>query len=239
MEESDMSTTINHAPNNDRMSILEARQRDIWRIFKIMSEFVDGFDLLSRASPAVSIFGSARMKPGSKYYELTRQVAYELAKTGYAIVSGGGGGLMEAANRGAREAGGESIGLNIELPFEQKSNDYIDQDKLMTFQHFFVRKVMFVKYAQGSVVMPGGYGTLDEFSEAITLIQTKKTKRFPVILMGKEYWEKLLAWIKETALAEGSISEADLDIFNVCDDPAEAVSIITDFGIRHGYVTNF
>lgn len=221
------------------MAMLEARQRDIWRIFKIMSEFVDGFDLLSRSSPAVSIFGSARMKPGSKWYELTRQVAFELAKTGYAIVSGGGGGLMEAANRGAREAGGESIGLNIELPFEQKPNDFIDPDKLMTFQHFFVRKVMFVKYAQGFIVMPGGYGTLDEFSEAITLIQTKKTKTFPVILMGKGYWEKLLSWIRETAIEEGSISESDLGLFSVCDDPAEAVQIIKDFGIRHGYVTNF
>lgn len=234
-----MSTTINHLPNNDRMSALEARQRDIWRIFKIMSEFVDGFDLLGRASPAVSIFGSARMKPGTKYYELTRQVAFGLAQTGYAIVSGGGGGLMEAANRGAREGGGESIGLNIELPFEQRPNEYIDQDKLMTFQHFFVRKVMFVKYAQGFVVMPGGYGTLDEFSEAITLIQTGKTKKFPVILMGSEYWEKLLSWIKETALQEGSIAPEDLEIFHVCDDPAEAVEIIKEFGVRHGYVTNF
>ncbi len=221
------------------MAMLEARQRDIWRIFKIMSEFVDGFDLLSRSSPAVSIFGSARMKPGTKWYELTREVAFELARTGYAIVSGGGGGLMEAANRGAREAGGESIGLNIELPFEQKPNDFIDPDRLMTFQHFFVRKVMFVKYAQGFIEMPGGYGTLDEFSEAITLIQTKKTKTFPVILMGSQYWEKLLSWIRETAIAEGSISEADLGLFNVCDEPAEAVQIIKDFGIRHGYVTNF
>jgi uncharacterized protein (TIGR00730 family) len=234
-----MSTIVNHFPNNDRLSMLEARQRDIWRIFKIMSEFVDGFDLLSRAAPAVSIFGSARMKPGSKYYELTRQVAFELAKTGYAIVSGGGGGLMEAANRGAKEAGGESIGLNIELPFEQKANDYIDPDKLMMFQHFFVRKVMFVKYAQGFVVMPGGYGTVDEFSEAITLIQTKKTKKFPVILMGSAYWDKMLSWMRETALSEGCITEQDLEIFSVCDEPAEAVQIIKDFGIRHGYVTNF
>ncbi len=234
-----MSTIINHSSNNDRLATIEARQHDIWRIFKIMSEFVDGFDLLSRAAPAVSIFGSARMKPGTKYYELTRQVAFELAKTGYAIVSGGGGGLMEAANRGAKEGGGESIGLNIELAFEQRPNEYIDPDKLMTFQHFFVRKVMFVKYAQGFIVMPGGYGTVDEFSEAITLIQTKKTKKFPVILMGSSYWAKMLSWMRETALAEGCIAEEDLDIFNVCDEPAEAVQIIKDFGIRHGYVTNF
>ncbi|MCL4509631.1 MAG: TIGR00730 family Rossman fold protein [Bacteroidetes bacterium] len=234
-----MSTTLNHAQNNDRLSAIEARQRDTWRIFQIMSEFVDGFDLLSRAAPAVSIFGSARMKPGSKYYELTRQVAYELAKTGYAIVSGGGGGLMEAANRGAKEGGGESIGLNIELPFEQRPNEYIDPDKLITFQHFFVRKVMFVKYAQGFVVMPGGYGTVDEFSEAITLIQTNKTKKFPVILMGSSYWEKLLEWMRETALPEGCIAEKDLNIFHVCDEPSEAVKIIKDFGIRYGYVTNF
>lgn len=198
-----MSITLNHNHENDRMAILEARQRDVWRIFKIMSEFVDGFDLLSRASPAVSIFGSARMKEGSKYYELTRRVAFELARTGYAIVSGGGGGLMEAANRGAKEAGGESIGLNISLPFEQKSNEYIDSDKLMTFSHFFVRKVMFVKYAQGFVVMPGGYGTIDEFSEAITLIQTKKTMEFPVILMGESYWKTLLEWMKEICGCRG------------------------------------
>jgi hypothetical protein len=234
-----MNTTINHNHNNDPMAALEARQKDIWRIFKIMSEFVDGFDLLSRAAPAVSVFGSARMKPGSKYYELTRRVAFELTRTGYAIVSGGGGGLMEAANRGAKEAGGQSIGLNIALPFEQKPNDYIDTDKLMTFHYFFVRKVMFVKYAQGFVVMPGGYGTLDELSEAITLIQTRKTLPFPVVLMGRKYWQKMLDWMKETALAEGCISESDLGIFHVCDEPDEVVQIIKDFGVRHGYVTNF
>ncbi len=234
-----MSITYNHIHDSERISILEDRQRDIWRIFKIMSEFVDGFDLLGRAAPAVSIFGSSRMKPGTKYYELTRKVAFELARTGYAVVSGGGGGLMEAANRGAREAGGQSIGLNIALPFEQKSNEFIDSDKLMTFQHFFVRKVMFVKYAHGFVVMPGGYGTLDEFSEAITLIQTQKTKVFPVILMGRDYWNRLLDWMKETAVAEGCISETELNIFHVCDDPDEVVQIIKDFGIRHGYVTNF
>jgi uncharacterized protein (TIGR00730 family) len=235
-----MATIVNHNnQSEDRLSIIESRQSDIWRIFKIMSEFVDGYDLLSRTSPAISIFGSARMKPGTKYYELTREVAYKLAKIGYAIVSGGGGGLMEAANRGAKEAGGQSIGLNIELPFEQEPNKYIDIDKLITFRHFFVRKVMFVKYAQGFVVMPGGYGTLDEFSEAITLIQTQKTKRFPVVLMVSSYWEKLLEWMKETALKENCISEKDLDIFHVCDEPDDAVKIIKDFGIRHGYVTNF
>jgi uncharacterized protein (TIGR00730 family) len=234
-----MSDSINHNNSTDPMAVLEARQKDIWRIFKIMSEFVDGFDLMSRTAPAVSIFGSSRMKPGSKYYELTRRVAFELARTGYGIVTGGGGGLMEAANRGAREAGGISIGLNIALPFEQKTNDYIDPDKLMTFHHFFVRKVMFVKYAQGVVVMPGGYGTLDEFSEAITLIQTKKTMEFPVILMGKKYWERLLGWITDTALAEECITKDELDIFHVCEEPDEVVQIIKDFGIRHGYVTNF
>lgn len=235
-----MSMTINHGQTSDRLSILEARHSDIWRIFKIMSEFVDGFDLLSRTGPTVSIFGSARMKPGSKYFELTRQVAFRLARAGYAIVSGGGGGLMEAANRGAKEAGGKSVGLNIELPsYEQRPNEYIDPDKLITFRHFFVRKVMFVKYAQGFVVMPGGYGTIDEFSEAITLIQTDKTLAFPVILMGSSYWSKLLDWMKDTALKEGCISEKDLDIFHVCDEPDDAVQIIKDFGIRHGYVTNF
>ena len=234
-----MTIAMNHNHGDDRLAAVEAHQNDIWRIFKIMSEFVDGFDLLSRTSPAVSIFGSARMNEGSIYYELTRKVAYELAKTGYAIVSGGGGGLMEAANRGAKEGGGKSIGLNIALPFEQKPNDYVDLDKLMTFHHFFVRKVMFVKYAQGFVVMPGGYGTVDEFSEAITLIQTKKTSPFPVILMGSRYWKKLLEWITETAVPEGCVSRTDLDIFHVCDEPDEAVQIIKDFGIRHGYVSNF
>jgi hypothetical protein len=234
-----MSISTNHNHEIDQAAFLEARQRDIWRIFKIMSEFVDGFDLMSRTAPAVSIFGSARMTPGSKYYELTRKVAFELAQTGYGIVSGGGGGLMEAANRGAKEAGGQSIGLNILLPSEQKSNQYIDSDKLMTFQHFFVRKVMFVKYAHGFVVMPGGFGTLDEFSEAITLIQTDKTVAFPVVLMGRDYWAKLLEWMNGTALAEGCISQKDLEIFHVCDEPDEAVQIIKDFGIRHGYVTNF
>jgi hypothetical protein len=146
---------------------------------------------------------------------------------------------MEAANRGAKEGGGESIGLNIDLQFEQKPNEYIDPDKLKTFRHFFVRKVMFVKYAHGFIVMPGGYGTLDEFSEAITLIQTKKTKPFPVILMGSSYWRKLLDWMQETALNENCISEKDFEIFQVCDEPEEAVQIVKDFGIRHGYVTNF
>jgi uncharacterized protein (TIGR00730 family) len=200
---------------------------DPWRIFKIMSEFVDGFDVLSRVGDAVTIFGSSRITPDNKYYKLGEEVAYLLAKEGYAIITGSGPGMMEAANKGARRAKGQSIGLNIQLPSEQKSNPYVDT--LLEFSYFFVRKVMFVKYAKAFVIMPGGYGTLDEFSEAINLIQTERISRFPVVLFGKEYWQGMLDWLKDTVLKNGCISKEDLNIFVVADSPKEVVRLIRRF----------
>ncbi len=211
-------------------------QQDIWRVFRIMSEFVEGFDLLSKLGPCVSIFGSARVSPGSPYYRLTKELAKEFARAGYGVISGGGPGVMEAANRGAREAGGVSVGINIDLPFEQRPNPFIDPDKLITFKHFFVRKVMFVKYAQAFVVMPGGFGTLDEFFEAVTLMQTRKIEQFPVVMMGSEYWGGLVEWIRRTPLSRGMIGEKDLAIFSLADKPREAVNIVSTFyrKIKHG-----
>jgi len=200
---------------------------DTWRIFRIMSEFVDGFEVLSQVGKAVSIFGSTRIKSGNKYYKLAEEVAYLLAKAKFAVITGGGPGVMEAANRGARRGKGLSIGLNIQIPSEQKANDYIDT--LLDFHYFFVRKVMFVKYAKAFVIMPGGYGTLDEFFEAINLIQTCRIRKFPVVLLGSRYWQGLLKWLKENVLAQGHISCADLELFRVTDSPKEAVDIIKKF----------
>ncbi len=202
-------------------------KEDTWRIFRIMSEFVEGFEILSRVGKAVSIFGSSRTKPGNKYYKLAEEIAYLLAKEGYAIITGSGPAIMEAANKGARRAKGQSIGLNIQIPMEQKSNEYVDT--LLDFRYFFVRKVMFVKYAKAFVIMPGGYGTLDEFTEAINLIQTKKIPRFPVIIFGSEYWKGLLDWLRSTVLKNGNISLEDLKLFSVTDDPKEIVRIIKRF----------
>jgi uncharacterized protein (TIGR00730 family) len=216
---------------------LESRQKDIWRIFRIMAEFVEGFDQMTKLGPCVSIFGSARIKPGHKYYEMAREVAKELVKAGFGIITGGGPGIMEAANLGAKEAGGLSVGINIELPLEQKFNPYVDVG--IEFRHFFVRKVMFVKYAQGFVVLPGGFGTLDEFFEAVTLIQTGKTTRFPVVLMGSEYWQGLIDWLRDKVLAEGNISPEDLEIFELTDDPKEAARIITEFYQENVVSPNF
>jgi uncharacterized protein (TIGR00730 family) len=200
---------------------------DPWRLFRIISEFVDGFEVLSGVGKAVSIFGSARIKPDNKYYKLTEEIAYLLAKEKYAIITGSGPGLMEAANKGARRAKGHSIGLNIEIPTEQKSNPYVDT--LLNFHYFFVRKVMFVKYAKAFVIMPGGYGTLDEFFEAINLIQTLRIPRFPVVVFGSDYWKGLLDWLKTTVVKEGCISKSDLDIFTVADKPEDVVKIIKGF----------
>jgi hypothetical protein len=210
-------------------------QEDIWRVFRVMSEFVEGFQTLSKLGPCVTIFGSARTKAGSRYYDLTVKVAKEFVRNGYGIISGGGPGIMEAANKGAKEAGGASVGINIDLPFEQSANPYIDKDKLITFRHFYVRKVMFVKYAQAFVVMPGGFGTLDELFESITLVQTKKVTPFPIILMGKDYWGGMFEWIKTTMLAEGTISEGDLNLFSITDDPKAPAQIVAEFykSIRH------
>jgi uncharacterized protein (TIGR00730 family) len=213
---------------------------DSWQIFKIMSEFVQGFETMSKIGPCVSVFGSARTKPDDKYYKQAEEIGYLLTQCGYGVISGGGPGIMEAANKGASRGEGKSVGLNIELPFEQSSNPYIDNDKLINFDYFFVRKVMFVKYAQGFIVLPGGVGTLDELFEAITLIQTQKIGKFPIVLVGKTYWEGLLVWIKEIMLAkEQNISIEDLDLFNLVDTPAEAVDIINDFYKKYTLKPNF
>ncbi len=200
---------------------------DPWRVFRIMSEFVEGFEVLSEIGKAVSIFGSSRIKPGNQYYQLTEKIAYLLAKEGYAIITGSGPGVMEAANKGARRAGGHSVGLNIQIPSEQKPNKYVDT--LLDFRYFFVRKVMFVKYAKAFVIMPGGYGTLDEFTEAINLIQTERIPKFPVILFGREYWNGMLEWLRNTVLKDSNISREDLDIFTVVDEPKEVVTAIKKF----------
>mgnify|MGYP000338919055 FL=1 len=213
---------------------------DSWQIFKIMSEFVQGFETMSKIGPCVSVFGSARTKPDNKFYKQAEEIGYLLTQSGYGVISGGGPGIMEAANKGAKRGEGKSVGLNIELPFEQSHNQYIDNDKILNFDYFFVRKVMFVKYAQGFIVLPGGVGTLDELFEAITLIQTQKIGKFPIVLVGKTYWEGLLAWIKEIMLAkEKNISIEDLDLFNVVDTPAEAVDIINDFYKKYTLKPNF
>jgi uncharacterized protein (TIGR00730 family) len=200
---------------------------DPWRVFKIMSEFVDGFEVLSQVGKAVSIFGSSRSKSSNKYYKLAEETAYLLAKAGFAVITGGGPGIMEAANKGTRRAKGLSVGLNIQIPMEQKPNNYIDT--LLDFHYFFVRKVMFVKYAKAFVIMPGGYGTLDEFYEAINLIQTMRIPRFPVILFGSEYWQGVIKWLKEKVLVEGNISPEDINLFKLADSPRQAVAIIKKF----------
>jgi len=197
---------------------------ETWRVFRIMSEFVEGFEALRSVGPAVSIFGSARAKRSNWSYKATCKVAETLSRNGYAVISGGGPGIMEAANRGAKRGKGLSIGLNIQLPEEQKVNRY--QDKSLHFKHFFARKVMFVKYAAGYVIMPGGFGTLDEFFESLTLIQTGKIRRFPVVLMGESYWGGLLEWMRSSMIQEGTISRSDLKLFHVTDDPVGAASFI-------------
>lgn len=202
--------------------------QDLWRLFRIMAEFTEGFEELASVGPAVSVFGSARTKPGDKYYKLAEQTAAELAKEGFAVITGGGGGIMEAANKGAAEAGGESIGLNIELPMEQMPNEF--QNISLNFRYFFCRKVMFLKYAHGFIVFPGGYGTMDEFFESLVLIQTLKQASFPVILMGSEFWNGLVGWLNEKLLDDhGYISPEDKFVYTVEDDPKAAVKTILDF----------
>jgi len=213
---------------------------DSWQIFKIMSEFVEGFETMSKIGPCVSVFGSARTKSDNKFYKQAEEIGYLLTQSGYGVISGGGPGIMEAANKGAARGGGKSVGLNIDLPFEQSANSFIDNDKLINFDYFFVRKVMFVKYAQGFIVLPGGVGTLDELFEAITLIQTQKIGRFPIVLVGKTYWEGLLDWIKATMLEkEKNISIEDLDLINVVDTPKQAVAIINNFYKKYTLKPNF
>jgi len=213
---------------------------DSWQIFKIMSEFVEGFETMSKIGPCVSVFGSARTKPDNKFYKQAEEIGYLLTQSGYGVISGGGPGIMEAANKGATRGEGKSVGLNIELPFEQSANPFIDNDKLINFDYFFVRKVMFVKYAQGFIVLPGGVGTLDELFEAITLIQTQKIGKFPIILVGKTYWEGLMDWIKEVMLEkEQNISIEDLDLINIVDTPKQAVAIINKFYKKYTLKPNF
>ncbi len=218
----------------------EIHSMDSWRVLKIISEFVEGFEKLARIGPCVSLFGSARTKPDSKYYQLAEEIAYKLTNMGYGVITGGGPGIMEAANKGASRGKGRSVGINIDLPFEQKANDYIDADKLITFDHFFVRKVMFMKYAQGFIVLPGGFGTFDELFEAITLIQTKKIGKFPIIMVGSDYWKGLVDWIKQTMLEkEANISPEDLDLFSITDTAEGAVELIDSFYTRYLLSPNF
>lgn len=208
----------------------EKKTNDSWAIFKIMGEFVNGFEKMSRIGPCVSIFGSARTKPDNKYYKLAVEVAEKIADNGYGVITGGGPGIMEAGNRGAHLAGGTSVGLNIDLPFEQHDNPYIDSDKSLDFDYFFVRKVMFVKYSQGFVVMPGGFGTLDELFEAITLIQTHKIQKFPIILVGTEFWGGLMDWIKTTLLDSfNNISAGDMDLIHLVDTSDEVIDVLNNF----------
>lgn len=217
----------------------EIKAHDTWQIFKIMAEFVDGFEKLSKIGPCVSIFGSARTKPDHEFYQLAEDIAFKLTKEGYGIITGGGPGIMEAANKGAKTAGGKSVGLNIELPFEQSSNPYIDSDKLITFDYFFVRKLMFIKYAQGFVVLPGGFGTMDELFEALTLIQTKKIAKFPIVLVGREYWSGLFEWIQKTLITEKTVDEKDLKLIFLADDAEHAVNHINEFYSRYLLKPNF
>ncbi|MCF8226062.1 MAG: TIGR00730 family Rossman fold protein [Bacteroidales bacterium] len=218
----------------------EIKTSDSWQIFKIMAEFVEGFEKLSTIGPCVSIFGSARTKEDNKYYQLAEQVAFTLTQHGYGIITGGGPGIMEAANKGAKRGNGKSVGLNIHLPFEQTSNPFIDQDKLIIFKHFFVRKVMFQKYAQGFIVLPGGFGTFDEFFESATLIQTGKIGRFPIVLVGTSYWKGLIDWIEDKVLEEQkNISPEDKELFTLVDTADEAVAVINEFYSKYLLSPNF
>ena len=217
----------------------EIKTNDSWAIFKIMAEFVEGFERLGKIGPCVSIFGSARTKPEDKYYKLAENIAFELTQNGYGIVTGGGPGIMEAGNKGANRGKGTSVGLNIELPFEQNDNPYIDSDKSLDFDYFFVRKVMFVKYSQGFVVMPGGFGTMDELFEAITLIQTKKIGKFPIVLVGRKFWSGLMDWIKTTLIEEGNISPKDLELISIVDTEEEVLDVINTFYKKYSLSPNF
>lgn len=214
--------------------------KDSWSIFKIMSEFVEGFEALHRIGPCVSIYGSARTGPETQVYKDAQKIASFLSEAGYGVITGGGPGVMEAGNRGAHEAGGPSVGLNIELPFEKHVNPYIDRDKSIDFDYFFVRKVMFVKYSQGFIVMPGGFGTMDELFEALTLLQTEKLNSRPIVLYDSKFWTGLVEWFKDTMLDKyKTISDTDPDLFSIVDTPEEAVKVITDFHSSASLKPNF
>lgn len=226
-------------PTNGFERDLAANQEDLWRVFRIMAEFVEGFETMGNIKPSIAVFGSARTKPSHKYYKKTVRVSKELAKKGFGIITGGGPGIMEAANKGASEVNGSSTGVNIELPHEQGSNPFIDNDKLLNFRYFFVRKVMFFKYAQGYVIMPGGFGTIDEFFEVLTLIQTEKTKRVPIVVMGIEYWKPLMEWLKEYMIKFKYIEDFDMNLFTMTDDPKEAAEFIYQFHKGKKIIPNF
>lgn len=217
----------------------EIKTNDSWAIFKIMAEFVDGYERLSRIGPCVTIFGSARTKPDNPYYKLAEEIAYQLTQNGFGVITGGGPGIMEAGNKGASRGKGVSVGLNIELPFEQHDNPWINPGMSLDFDYFFVRKVMFVKYSQGFVVMPGGFGTMDELFEAITLTQTNKTGHFPIVLVGSKFWNGLLEWVKNTLLEAGNISPEDLKLFRVVDTAEEAVEHFNKFYTKYKLKPNF
>ena len=231
---------MTHKVNENDKNWNQIKANDSWAIFKIMAELVEGFEKMAKIGPCVSIFGSARTKPDNKYFKMAEDIAAKLGQKGYGIITGGGPGIMEAGNKGASSVDAKSVGLNIDLPFEQFDNPYIDSDKLINFDYFFVRKVMFVKYAQGFVVLPGGFGTLDELFEAITLIQTKKIDRFPIVLVGKSYWEGLINWVKDTMLSvEKNISPEDLDLISIVDTVDDAVKSIDDFYKSYQLKPNF
>ena len=226
--------------NMHRKDWTEIKTNDSWAIFKIMSEFVEGYERMAKIGPCISVFGSARTKPDNKYYQLAIEVSEKLAKAGYGVITGGGPGVMEAGNKGAQQGGGKSVGLNIDLPFEQNHNPYIDQEHNLEFDYFFVRKVIFVKYSQGFVVLPGGFGTMDEMFDALTLIQTKKINKRPVVLIGKEYWAGLFEWVEKVMLnMENNISAADLNLYRIVDTADEALQYIEDFYKNHELSPNF
>ncbi|MEX0890344.1 MAG: TIGR00730 family Rossman fold protein [Balneolaceae bacterium] len=217
----------------------EDSSHDLWSIFKIMGEFVEGYDRLLKVGPCISIFGSARVKPGDRYYEMAVETAELIAKSDFGVITGGGPGIMEAGNRGAAKASGKSVGLGIDLPFEQGINDFVHPKYEINFKYFFVRKVMFVKYAQGFIVFPGGFGTLDELFECLTLIQTHKIDRIPVVLVGTEYWKGLIGWLKEKLTVDGYISPEDQEFFFLTDDPKEAVQHVCDYYEQRDPEPNF
>lgn len=217
----------------------EVKTNDSWALFKIMAEFVEGYEKMAKIGPCVSIFGSARTQPDSPYYEMAEEIAQKLTQIGFGVITGGGPGIMEAANKGARNGKGKSVGIGIKLPFETGLNQFVDYDYSINFDYFFARKVMFVKYAQGFIVLPGGMGTLDELFEALTLIQTQKTGRFPIVLVGVAFWSGLIDWLKETVLKEGNISEHDFELYRLVDTPDEAVGHIKAFYDKYMVKQNF
>jgi uncharacterized protein (TIGR00730 family) len=224
----------------EEKSWTEIKSNDSWGLFKIMAEFVKGYEKLAKIGPSVCVFGSARTKPKNKFYKMAEDVGKKLTQHGYGVITGGGPGIMEAANKGAFEAGGRSIGCNIKLEFEQSPNPFIEADKILTFDYFFVRKVMFMRYSQGFIVFPGGFGTFDELFESITLIQTKKIAKFPIIMVGKEYWTGMKEWVEEKVMNEQhNISPKDMDIFHIVDTTDEAINVINEFYKKYEHKPNF